>query len=99
MNILSNVIGLLLGIIIGGLFAWLQLQALRRNELLEKQEKLPKLLKQIPGSGGRCAILLLALVLAQVIFPTANLLWMTGGFLITYAIPFLLRLRVKYLKR
>lgn len=91
--------GLLLGVIIGGLFAWLQLQALRRNELLEKQEKLPKLLRQIPGSGGRCALLLVTLVLAQVLFPAANLLWMTGGFVISYAIPFLMRLRVKYLQR
>ena len=98
-TICSNVLGLLLGVVIGGLFAWLQLQALRRNELLEKQEKVPKLLRQIPGSGGRCAILLVALVLAQLIFPMANLLWMTGGFVITYAIPFLLRLRVKYLQR
>jgi hypothetical protein len=99
MNTLSNVLGLFLGVIIGGLFAWMQLQALRRNELLEKQEKLPKLLRQIPGSGGRCAFLLMALVLAQVLFPKANLLWMTGGFLVTYAIPFILRLRIKYLQR
>ena len=99
MSILSNILGLLLGVVIGGLFAWLQMQALRRNELLEKQEKLPKLLRQIPGSGGRCAFLLIALVLAQVLFPSANLLWLSGGFLITYAIPFLLRLRVKYLQR
>src|SRR5204863_4621513 len=83
MNILSNVLGLLLGVVIGGLFAWMQMQALRRNELLEKQEKLPRLLRQIPGSGGRCAFLLIALVLAQVLFPSANLLWLSGGFLIT----------------
>jgi len=99
MTICSNVLGLLLGVIIGGLFAWLQMQVLRRNELLEKQEKLPKLLRQIPGSGGRCAFLLMALVLARVLFPTANPLWLPGGFLITYAIPFVLRLRVKYLQR
>lgn len=99
MNTLSNTLGLLIGAAIGGLFAWLQLQALRRNELLEKQEKLPKLLRQIPGSGGRCALLLVALVLAQILFPAANLLWMTGGFVISYAIPFLMRLRVKYLQR
>jgi len=99
MSILSNVLGLLLGVVIGGLFAWMQMQALRRNELLEKQEKLPRLLRQIPGSGGRCAFLLIALVLAQVLFPSANLLWLSGGFLITYAVPFLLRLRVKYLQR
>jgi len=99
MNTLSNLMGLLLGVIIGGLFAWMQMQALRRNEMLEKQEKLPKLLRQLPGSGGRCAFLLMALVLAQVLFPKANLLWLSGGFLVTYAIPFVLRLRMKYLQR
>ena len=99
MNTSSNVLGLLVGALIGGLFAWLQMQALRRNELLEKQEKLPRLLRQLPGSGGRCAFLLMALVLAQILFPSANLLWMSGGFVITYAIPFALRLRVKYLQR
>ena len=29
--------GVAVGIILGGAFAWLQLQALRRNELLEKR--------------------------------------------------------------
>ena len=97
--ITANILGLLLGVVVGGSFAWLQLQALRRNELLERQEKVPALMRQIPGSMGRCAFLLMTLVLVQVLFPTASLLWTTAGFFITYSIPFILRLRVKYLYR
>ena len=77
--ITANILGLLLGVVVGGSFAWLQLQALRRNELLERQEKVPALMRQIPGSMGRCAFLLMTLVLVQVLFPTASLLWTTAS--------------------
>jgi hypothetical protein len=95
----SSFLGIVLGVIIGGTFAWLQLLALRRNELLEKQEKVPTLLRQIPGSGGRVAFLLMALVLAQALFHEANVVWMAAGVAVAYAIPFAWRLRVKYLHR
>jgi hypothetical protein len=88
----SVVLGLILGLVIGGAFAWLQLQALRRNELLEKRQELSTLLKQIPGSGARVAFLLVTLVLVQVLVPTANKWWLTGGLAVGYGIPFLWRL-------
>ena len=88
----SVVWGLILGLVIGGAFAWLQLQALRRNELLEKRQELPTLLKQIPGSGARVAFLLVALVLVQVLVPAANKWWLTGGLAAGYGVPFLWRL-------
>jgi hypothetical protein len=86
-------LGVILGVMIGGTFAWLQMLALRRNEMLEKQERLPGFLRLIPGSMGRVAFLLLALVLAQVRFPGVNLWWLTGSLIVTYAIPFVWRLR------
>jgi len=92
-------LGIILGVIIGGAFAWLQLQALRRNEMLERREQLPALLRQIPGSGGRVAFLLVALVLAQVVFQKASVVWMAAGVAVAYAIPFIWRLRAKYLQR
>ncbi len=92
-------LGIILGVIIGGAFAWLQLLALRRNELLEKREQLPTLLRQIPGSGGRIAFLLIALVLAQVLFRSASVVWMAAGVAVAYAIPFVMRLKVKYQQR
>lgn len=95
----SIYLGIILGAVIGGAFAWLQLLALRRNELLEKQEKVPTLLRQIPGSGGRVAFLLMALVLAQVLFQKASVVWMAAGVAVAYAIPFVIRLKVKYQQR
>ena len=91
--------GIILGAIIGGAFAWLQLQALRRNEILERREQVPTLLRQIPGSASRTAFLLMALVLAQVLFQKASLACMAGSVAIAYAIPFVARLRAKYLCR
>ena len=85
--------GVAFGIILGGAFAWLQLQALRRNELLEKRQELPTLLKQLPGSGGRVAFLLIALVLVQVLVPNVDKWWLSGSLAVSYGIPFLLRLR------
>ncbi|HUK83296.1 MAG TPA: hypothetical protein VLZ12_11775 [Verrucomicrobiae bacterium] len=89
----STLLGVALGTIIGGVFAWLQLQALYRNELLEKRRQLPMLLRQIPGSGVRVAFLLMALALVQVLVPTADKWWLTGSLAVSYGIPFLWRLR------
>ena len=99
MNTYSIYLGLLLGTIIGGSFAWLQMLALRRNEMLERREHIPTLLRQIPGSASRCAFLLMALVLAQALFQTASVAWMAAGVAVAYAIPFAWRLRIKYLQR
>ena len=95
----SVYLGIIVGAVIGGAFAWLQLLALRRNELLEKQEKVPTLLRQVPGSGGRVAFLLMALALAQVLFQKASVVWMAAGVAVAYAIPFVMRLKVKYQQR
>ena len=93
MNTSSIYLGLVLGTIIGGSFAWLQMLALRRNEMLERQEKVPTLLRQIPGSASRCAFLLMALVLAQALFQNASVVWMATGVAVAYAIPFIWRLK------
>lgn len=84
--------GMAVGIILGGAFAWLQLQALRRNVLLEKRQELPTLLKQLPGSGGRVAFLLIALVLVQVLVPNVDKWWLSGSLAVSYSVPFLWRL-------
>ena len=89
---ISILLGIIMGLVIGGVFAWLQLQALRRNELIEKRQQLPTLLKQIPGSGMRVAFLLIALVLVQVLVPSANKWWLSGALAVGYGVPFLWRL-------
>ena len=98
MNI-SIALGLVLGVTIGGIFAWLQMLALHRNELMERNEHVPALLRQIPGSMGRCAFLLIALAGVQVLFPSASLPWMSAGFFVSYSLPFIWRLKEKYLHR
>ena len=84
--------GVGLGIIIGTVFAWVQLQALRRNELLAQQQKLPASLRLLPGSAARVAFLLVALVLVQNLCPHADKWWLTGSLLLTVAAPTVWRL-------
>src|SRR5690242_1749040 len=96
---ISMMLGLVVGGVIGFAFAWLQLQALRRNELLEQQAEMPGWLKRLPGAGGRVAFLLMTFVLAQVCFQGANVPSMAIGVAIAYAIPFALRLKDKYSHR
>jgi hypothetical protein len=80
------------GIVIGGAFAWLQLQALRRNEFLAQRQQMPAFLRRLPGSGVRIAFLLLSLALVQVLVPGANKWWLTGSLLVSSSIPILWRL-------
>jgi hypothetical protein len=53
----------------------------------------------LPGTGGRTAFLLIALVLVQVLFPTADKWWLTGGLVVAYGIPFFWRIKDKYLRK
>ena len=87
MNIISILLGIVLGMTIGASFAWLQLLAARRNEMLSKQLPIG-ILRQVPGSMGRVALLLMALVAVQVLFPMANKWWLSGALAVAYAIPF-----------
>lgn len=89
---ISILLGIILGMIIGAAFAGLQLLAARRNETVGNQ--LPGwILRQVPGSMGRVALLLMALVAVQVLFPAANKWWLSGSLVIAYGIPFFWRLK------
>jgi len=91
----SILLGITLGILIGGSFAWLQLRAARRNELLQKQQQSPEILRQVPGSMTRVAYLLMALVAAQVFFPHADKWCLSAALVVAYGIPFFWRLKDK----
>jgi hypothetical protein len=94
---ISTILGLIVGATIGFAFAWLQLQALHRNELLERQLDVPRWMQQIPGSMGRVAFLLMTLVGAQVLFGSnADARWMALGVALAYALPFAIRLKEKF---
>jgi hypothetical protein len=93
----SILLGVTLGASIGGAFAWLQLMALRRNELLEQSQKLPGWLRQVPSSMGRVTLLLMALVGVQVVFPGADKWWLSGALAVAYGLPFFWRLNERRL--
>ena len=94
--IASTILGLSVGATIGLAFAWFQLQALHRNELLERQMEVPGWMRQIPGSMGRVAFLLMSLVGAQMCFGSnIDVRWMALGVAVGYALPFIARLKEK----
>jgi hypothetical protein len=93
----SILLGVLLGASIGGAFAWFQLLALHRNELLQRHETLPGWLRQVPSSVGRVTLLLMALIVVQVAFPSADKWWLSGALAAAYGVPFFRRLNERRL--
>jgi drug/metabolite transporter (DMT)-like permease len=93
-------LGLLLGVIVGGTYAALQLAALRKNERRQQQEQQsPKVTAMLPGSMVRVALLLVALVLVQVFVPeeykkNPRFYWCLAiGVVVAYSVPFFWRLK------
>ncbi|HUJ71118.1 MAG TPA: hypothetical protein VLZ30_02670, partial [Verrucomicrobiae bacterium] len=80
----SVLLGITLGTLIGGAFAWMQLRAARRNERLQEQHQSPEILRQVPGSMTRVAFLLMALVAVQIFFPNADKWWLSGALVVAY---------------
>ncbi len=100
----SELLGLGVGAVIGGLYAWLQLRALRRHELRQQQDgRSPSVAGMVPGSMTRVALLLMTLVLVQVGNQKygwgIHLIWLTFSLGIAYSIPFFWRLWLMYSKR
>lgn len=91
-------LGLGIGIAIGGIYAWLQLVALRKNEQRQKQGGEVRMGAMLPGSMTRVALLLGSLVLVQVLVPkelkTTKFLWtLTISLAVTYSVPFFWKLK------
>jgi hypothetical protein len=94
----SAVLGAVLGVFIGGLYAALQLSALRKNEQQQQQGVPVRVGVMVPGSMLRVALLLIALVLVQVLVPneqkTAKFYWsLTICLAVTYSVPFFWKLK------
>jgi uncharacterized BrkB/YihY/UPF0761 family membrane protein len=85
---LSSIIALVAGAGIGYSFGLLQQAALRRNEQLQQTGKLNSGWTLMPGSGGRVALLLIALALVQLICPLlfrdGTQWWVSGGVVASY---------------
>ena len=96
----AKLLGLLIGAVIGAMYAAWQLRALARHERMQREQgQAPKVTSMIPGSMIRVAVLLIVLVGVQMLFPKANLLWVAFGVGLAYGIPFLWRLWLMYSRR
>jgi hypothetical protein len=98
----SRLLGLLIGAVIGGLYAWWQLRALARHERVQREQgQAPKVTAMIPGSITRVAMLLIALVLVQVLDREKRVdrIWLMVSLAAAYSIPFFWRLWLLYSQR
>jgi hypothetical protein len=94
---LQSLIGLIAGVVIGLGFGIVQDAARRRNQRLQESGKLKSAWVVFPGSGGRVAFLLLALVLIQLICPLlfreGTQWWVSAGVVGGYGWTLFRRLR------
>jgi hypothetical protein len=94
----SVALGVVLGVVIGGAYAGLQIRALRRHEeRLKREGQSPSVAGMVPGSMMRVALLLMALVLVQVGSQkfgwNLNLVALMISLAVAYSIPFFWRLK------
>jgi hypothetical protein len=96
-QILLSATSLLAGLTIGFAFGKVQEAALRRNLRRQQKGHLQSGFGVMPGSMTRVAMLLLALVLAQVVCPLLfahnSQWWVSGGVVAGYGSILLLQLR------
>jgi hypothetical protein len=84
-----NLVGLLVGALMGVGFGWLQWNASLRYE----KDLANGRLARVPGAMGRVALLLAGLVAVQLVLPPGCLWWVTSGLLAAMLLPLSLRLR------
>jgi len=98
----SRLLGVLIGAVIGGAYAWWQLHALACHERVQREQgQAPKVTSMIPGSMTRVAMLLMALVLVQVFDQQKRIdrIWLMVSLAIAYSVPFFWRLWLMYSQR
>lgn len=84
-------LGLGLGMVIGGVYAWLHVRSLRRRQsLLQQQPRSP--MGGLAEAAGRLTFLAVALFLVLQ-FTGANKFWLAGAVAVAYGVPFLLQFR------
>lgn len=97
-----KLLGLFVGLVIGGVYAWWQLSSLSREEKRARQEgRPPSMANLLKGFVPRLAILLLVLgvIVAQVLLPKADIKWLVIGVAVAYGVPFVWRLWALYSQR
>src|SRR5436309_3435634 len=94
----SVILVIVFGVLIGGVYAGLQLSALRKNEQRQREQGAPSVTGIVPGSMTRVALLLMALVLVEVIVPaqykTPQFHWaLVISVGLAYGVPFGIRIK------
>jgi hypothetical protein len=95
----SVALGVMVGMLIGGTYAWLQLSALRKNAQRQREQAgTPSVAGIVPGSLLRVGLLLASLVAVQVLVPaeykTTRFYWsLTISLALTYGVPFFWKLK------
>ncbi len=87
-------LGLAVGSIIGGAYAWFQLRSLYRTDKSRDKESTPGLSGQMAGAGAR--LLFLATVLVLLVMVPGEKIdkgWLTGSLAVFYGVPLMWRLK------
>jgi hypothetical protein len=97
MNVIYAIAAVMAGALVGGAFARLQLAALRRHQARLDQGRSINALLSVPGSFSRVALVLIALVLMQIVFPALfpgiNKWCVSAGVVLSYGWMLAQRLR------
>jgi hypothetical protein len=89
----SSWLGLGLGTVIGGAYAWLHLWSLKRSWVRQQQGQQPNVGRQMFGAMLRVLAFAAAMFVALQ-YTSANKWWLGGSLALAYGVPFLWRLRV-----
>ena len=84
--------GLVLGVAIGGGYAWLHLWSLKRHWMRQQQGQPPNAVQQMLGGGGRLVVFFVAVFLVLQ-YTRANRWWLLGSIAIAYSVPFFWKLK------
>ena len=86
----AAILGLVVGAVLGGLYAWGQWRSLRQAQ----QSTAAGLAGQLPAALARLGLLVVILaVLVTVPAEVLNKWWLTGALLVCYSVPFFWRLK------
>lgn len=85
-------LGLVLGMAIGGAYAWLHLWSLKRSWVRQQQGQPPKPVQQMLGGVARVVGFFVAVFLVLQ-YTNANKWWLMGSIAIAYSVPFFWKLK------
>ncbi len=86
-------LGLGLGTIMGGTYAWLHVAALKRDWTRQQQGKPPETGRLLSGASVR-VLVFLAVLFAVLQYTDANKWWLGGSLAVAYGVPFFWGLKV-----